>query len=199
MPTGLVPPPPVEGAEVCFVPVVGDPLCTSAGAEGDYVLAEVPSHVEGAVRFQHESIATFYHLLVPGTDDLELTLTIETPTVIENFYTATQTSPGPDGVVVLAEIFPQAKAGYSASLEPSSGTGPYYYQSWNANLDLEATETNVNVAMAVFLDVDRNGGPYDVVFDAGAGACTTPSMGEERSAFSVPADADIVYLQFACP
>ena len=53
--------------------------------------------------------------------------------------------------------------------------------------------------MAVFLNVDRGGGPYAVEFSDGGPPCTTPALGGELPDWTAPADADIVYVQFQCP
>jgi len=190
---------PAKQADVCFVMDGADDLCTSTGDAGTFDLPGVPVNTVGAVRFSSPTLSTFYHLLVTESEDIKFHLAIDTPELTQSYYDQTVLVRDPDGFVVLAELWPDVKADYEAVLAPTSGDGPFYYASWYGTIDLAATATKANVAMGVFLNVDPGDGPYTTSFTKGGMTCTTPSFGADVPAWSIPTDADIVYMNFECP
>lgn len=67
-------------------------------------------------------------MLTTESEDLSLTLSIDTPAIVQGYYDQTGVTATTDRVVVLAEIFPDPRADYAATLMPASGDGPYYYR-----------------------------------------------------------------------
>jgi hypothetical protein len=190
--------------DACFISEGAADLCApitpiTGLTDPNYEIEGVPTYTVGAVRFRNPEIATSYWVLTTKDRNIEFGPFVETPAVIQGFYDKTGITAAPDGVVVLAEIFPGPKAGYQAVLTPPSGDGPHYYATPYGDIDTSATTTSSSVAMGVFLNVDRKGGPYSTSFTLGAETCDSPSYGGARPPFAVPDDADLVYAPFSCP
>lgn len=190
---------PVDNGDVCFVPTQGDEVCTTSDSLGRYTLAEVPGNALGGLRFSHEVLAKFYLMLGTQEVDLSVNLFIDTPTVLQGYYDQTGVLRLDGRAVVLAELYPYAAEGWTATLSPASGDGPYYYANSGGLLDLEATATKLPSAMAVFLNVDPAGGPYEVVWTKDGTSCTASSWGQpEPGPWAIPGDADITYRAYDC-
>jgi len=197
----------VHEADVCFVTEGADDICASTldhpdnqnYDKGVYELVGVPMSTVGAVRFSGPTLSTFYYMVATESEDMDLTMSIDRPATIESYYDQTGIVRDTGGFVVLGEIFPDIKSDYEAVLTPASGEGPFYYGSPKGLLDLAATATKANIAMGVFLNVDLGDGPFMTSFTNGGPSCTTPSFGGAAPAWSIPADADIVYMAFECP
>lgn len=100
-------------------------------------------------------------------------------------------------IVVLKEVYP-AIPGYSATLEPAVGDGPFYYETVGGILDLEATESSDKVAMAVFLNVDPAQAPFAAPLVKGGVVCEETQYGAPFPDSFVPAGTEILYFSRKC-
>jgi hypothetical protein len=188
---------PVEGGDVCFVSAGATDLCTPTGVEGGYSLAGVPANTVGALRFRGTGIVTLYLMIVTQSDDLEIPMAVETPALVEQYYSQAGVTAGADGVLLQAQITPPV-AGAVPVLTPASGQGPYFWLDDTATLDLSATATT-QIGVGIFLDLEPSGGPFSLHFALDGQICDTPLFGGDLPPWEIPADADEVFIPFDCP
>ncbi|MCA9634648.1 MAG: hypothetical protein KC420_01255, partial [Myxococcales bacterium] len=155
-------------------------------------------NTQGAVTFKGSKIVTFAWAVLTETQDFELDLSIDTPELVQSYYDIAGIERIDGRIVVLAELVP-AVAGHSATLEPASGDGPFYYKTGAGELDLDATETSDTIAMAVFVNVDPALAPFNAMLAQGGVACDDTVTAGSFSESFVPDGADILYFQRACP
>ncbi len=190
---------PVEDGDVCFIADGAEERCTPTGVNGAYSIANVPANTAGGLRFRADAIVNFYWMVATGTTDFERSVAVDTPAMVQSYYTQAAVTPSADGVVVAGQIFVGVQAGAVAVLTPSSGQGPYYWLDDVGTLDLGATETSeAGVGLGLFLDVSSADGPFTLHFERD-GICDTPDAGAKVPAWEIPADADEVFVQFECP
>jgi hypothetical protein len=150
------------------------------------------------MRFRGTGIVTEYLMLVTQSDDLEISVGVETPAFFQQYYSQAGLTASADGVVVLAQFYPNGPGGVPV-LTPTSGEGPFYLLDPTGAFDLTATATTeLGLGVGLFLDVKRSEGPFSLHFDLDGQICETPFWGADIPPWEIPADADEVFLQFQC-
>ncbi|MEZ4384744.1 MAG: hypothetical protein R3A79_25670 [Nannocystaceae bacterium] len=189
----------VSQGDVCFVtPDQAVGPCTTTNSIGRFTLEGVPGDTHGAVTFAEDQIATFAWALRTAADDVELSLAIDTPELVQSYYDSAGVARIDGRVVVLTEVLP-ASAGYAATLDPTSGDGPFYYLTNAGELDPEATASSDAVAMAVFLNVDPALAPFAAPMRKDGAVCEGTDAGAPFTHSFVPDGADILYFNRHCP
>ena len=188
----------VTQGDICFVtPDQAVGPCTLSDNYGRYELEGVPADTQGALLFKDNLIVSFAMALHTAADDLDVSLTIDTPALVQSYYDDTGVERIDGRVIVLTEVYPAAP-GYSATLEPAVGDGPFYYETVGGILDLEATESSDKVAMAVFLNVDPALAPFAAPMSKDGVVCETTKYGVTYADSFVPDEADILYFSRTC-
>lgn len=188
---------PAEGAQVCFRTGTEE-SCATTDAAGNYSL-EAPEGATGGVRISHADLTTTWVPLVLGTEDVGLSLGVDTLATHEAYYTdaGVTLTPGHVTVVLQATYGPptwQGEQGAVPTLTPASGAGPWFLQG-NGSIDLAAT-SSTSLGVGLYLDVDPSAGPFTM--DFGAASCDVAEMGAGVPSLDLPTDVQTAFFQFRC-
>jgi hypothetical protein len=191
---------PVETGEVCFVAEGAADLCTPTGLNGAYALTGVPQNTSGAVRFTSSEVMTMYWVVATEAEDLVMSLATDTKAQGQSYFDQASVTPAAAALIVMGQVQAPVLPGWVATLDPATGSGPYYLVDGAGTIDVTATSNpSSDLAVAMFLNVDRDAGPISFKFDRDQETCAVPEFGGPLSAWSVPEDAELVFFQLACP
>lgn len=183
----------VPGAEICIsMPDLG---CVTADAQGAFTFPGIPASTRIRVRASANGYVPSEGLVDTGTEDSTTGGVLFSSGLVSLAFTLsgiTWDSSKPAVAVLVQDAAGAALAGYSVSIAPASGDGPYYPV--GTGIPANGTATGDRGA-AIFINLDA--GDYTVTV-TGPSACTSAVASDPNTAPAPVADPAMFAAVFEC-
>jgi len=190
---------PVAEVEICAVEPAGN--CATSDGDGAYTLSGLPANTDVLVSATRDGYVPIQALFIVGDADRDDVNSVMfdrqlTASIYADAGIDWDQAKGAIGVSLLDPAVSHGAAGYTASVAPSSGTGPHYIA--GTALDPALTMTSATGGMA-FINLDA--GDY-VVSTSGPGTCVGNGLlvANGNDSFPAPVKAGtLTYVIGNCP
>ncbi|MBW2534611.1 MAG: hypothetical protein JRI55_24170, partial [Deltaproteobacteria bacterium] len=164
---------PLEGVEVCWHPVTGDPSCDTTNENGAFAVEGVAPNTGGYLAIRLEGFQDMDFWFAVREDNLNLGMSLATDAEFASMVeSAGVTQDAGNGSIAVQAVGPGSSftAGAELAIAPTAGEGPFYLSAESdLEVDAAATATTGGAGGALFLDVPP--GDYAVVMTSMGSEC----------------------------